>query len=692
MIKEILKGNKIILKEENKLKKNNTTNLKVKDKNRRINSVLNNYLLFKKINLTRKPKQNKFENTKSLKIIINKKNDNSSYKKLTANKSNNTLTDSNIYYNKSSIRTNYSYTLKSKKDISRELLNVNSINFDKKINTLQNSFNKLYTNEFKNISNQKIDNSFMNEEENENGCGKKKYIFLREIDDNALFLNNLEQEFEIRCLKKRLETLKKNNVSLTQKLNNIVKKNYFLQKETIKEQNKRKNIICSTINICNKYSENNVYEEESDYKNLLLNIMDKKYNFDILKLNNFFYDSIKELLLCSNIFNDNKILNKNNIYLDINNLVRLKTKYINEIKEYNEINKKNENYYNYCLNLCENLNINDLNSLYKYLTKIKSNNDDEMKKIIKMKHVLFDEKQIGKRKLITRASEDNLNRKKNAINFNYADLQKYFIESNKKNEMRTNSTKASKLSIGTEKEKINNCAGSLTDRASHKGEDVLLNYNKTTKNSYDKINYYRKTREQLENYRLNCPKKILHQINSFNFKDRVIKIRTEEENDKENNLLYYSYKHKLRNIPHNNRTFQRIEIQNNINQNNNSSNNLISFNKSKIKRKSMNRIKQFKLNLLNNNNNNISNKKLQVKFFTKYNKYNDIENIQQNENFNINDNRKTENENKTLNINNSNENNKTYNNIIENKKKSLNLIIPSLRSVKNYRTIIFNGQ
>ena len=319
MIKEILKGNKIILKEENKLKKNNTTNLKVKDKNRRINSVLNNYLLFKKINLTRKPKQNKFENTKSLKIIINKKNDNSSYKKLTSNKSNNTLTDSNIYYNKSSIRTNYSYTLKSKKDISRELLNVNSINFDKKINTLQNSFNKLYTNEFKNISSQKIDNSFMNEEENENGCGKKKYIFLREIDDNALFLNNLEQEFEIRCLKKRLEKKKKNNVSLTQKLNNIVKKNYFLQKETIKEQNKRKNIICSTINICNKYSENNVYEEESDYKNLLLNIMDKKYNFDILKLNNFFYDSIKELLLCSNIFNDNKILNKNNIYLDINN-------------------------------------------------------------------------------------------------------------------------------------------------------------------------------------------------------------------------------------------------------------------------------------------------------------------------------------------------------------------------------------
>ena len=260
--------------------------------------------------------------------------------------------------------------------------------------------------------------------------------------------------------------------------------------------------------------------------------------------------------------------------------------------------------------------------------------------------------------------------------------------------MRTNSTKASKLSIKTEKEKINYCAGSLTDRASHKGEDVLLNY-RTTKNNYDKINYYRKTREQLENYRLNCPKKILHQINSFNYKDRVIKIKTEEENDKEDNLLYYSYKHKLRNIPHNNRTFKRIEIQQNINQNNNSSNNLISFNKSKIKRKSMNRIKQFKLNLLNNNNN-ISNKSLKVKFFTKYNKYNDIENIQQNENenenININDNRKNQNENNPLNINNSNENNKTYNNIIENKKKSLNLIIPSLRSVKNYRTIIFNGQ
>jgi hypothetical protein len=672
MLKEILKGSKINLKGENKIKNNNS---KAKDKDKRINSVLNNFLLFRKLNLAKRTKQNRFENLKSL--IINKKNANSSQKLTDTKKSNITLTDSeksnnrNLYYNKSSFRTNYSYNLKSKKDLSRDISTANIINFDEKVNTLGNSFDK-FTNTIK------YDDKYINEKENENGCGKKRNIFLKNVD-NTLFIKNLEKEFEIRYLQKKIEKLKNGNKSLTQKLNEIRKKNYLLKNETIKEQNKRKKIICSTINICNKYSEKNVYEEESDFKNLLLNIMDKKYNYDNLKLNNFFFNSIKELLLCSNIFNASKSLNNNNIYQNINNLIRLKNKFITKIKEYNESNKNNEKYYNYCSDLFKYFNTNDLETLYKNLAKIKSNNDDETQKIIKMKNVLFNEDKIGKRRINIRSSENNLNCKKNAINFNYADLQKYFIESNKKNNLRTNSTKASSLSIKTEK--ANNFNGCLTDRISPINDNEFEKY-KTTRSNYEKINYYTKTREQLKYYKLNYSGKNLHQINSFNYRDKK-KINTDEESEKDSNLLYYSYKHKLRNIPHNYRTFKRIEIHKKVNGSTKSTNNLISFNKNGLKRKTINRIKQFKLNLLNNN-------KLSSSNFQLYKKYKDLENIQRNEIEIENDNRK--NETIPLNMKSGIEKNNTYNNVIENKKKTLNLIIPSLKSVKNYRTIIFNGK
>ena len=689
MIKEILKGNKIVSKEENKIKKNKNI---PKEKNRRINSVLNNFILFKKINLTKKPKQNMFENTKSLKIIINKKNANS-YKKLSDAKSNHTLGNSHFPKNrninnnfKNNFRINNSYTLKRKKELSREITNVNSINFDEKLNSYQNSLNR--SNDKSNDINEqqhlnhKFESKKKKEAENENGCQKKKNIFLRNIkQENEIFISNLEQEFEIRCLKKKLKKLKNNNISLTQKLNVIMKKNYILKNETFNEQNKRKNIICSTINLCNKCSDKNENEEESNFQNLLLNLMEKKYNYDNLNLNNYFFNSIKDLFLFSNIFNGNKKRNINNsdgIYYNIKNLIRLKNKYMNEIKEYNIINNENKKYYIYIVNLCKKLKINNLDTLYQYLTNIKSSNDDEIKKIIKMKHVLFYDNKSNKKRTNVRSSEDNLNRRKFAINFNYADLQKYFIENNNKINLRNYSTKASNITIKTEK--INFFTGCLTDRANHDTLDNVFFCNRTTKNNNEKINYYKKTREKLYDYKLNRIGKNYQYIQGF--KNYII--NTEKENDKDNNLLYYSYKQKLRNIPHNYRTFKRIEVKknNNNNENSTSCNNLTSFNENKLNKKKVNRIDKYQINILNNNklSNSTNFKYIGLRKSPEQNE-NEDENIK-NENI--------KNDNNQIKMKNKIEKNNTYNNIIEDKKKSLHLKIPSLKSVNNYRAIIFN--
>ena len=701
MIKELLKD--IVFIEDNKIKKCNT---KTKNKNHRTNSVLNNYLFSKKIKLIKKPKETINEKARNLKIININRNNNpnsNSFKKLTEEKEPNThiLTDSGIankqyvYTENNSFRTNNSYSVKIKNELSREKPDIKSINVEEIKNNYHNSLNHLNNS---NDSNEKqfvrqrryIGKNFdgisnIDEQRNENGNGKKiktiKNILLKDEDDNKIFINNLEKEFEIRCLKKKLEILKKNNISLTQKYNDIMKKNFILKNETSKEQNKRTNIICSTINVCKKYAEKNIDEEKSNYKNLLLNIMDKKYHYDNMKLNNFFFNGLKELLLLSspnkNIYNNNDNSIYKAIYTKVNDTLGLKNKYTKEIKAHKEQNKENEKYYNYYKSLCQKLNVNDFNSMIKYLTNIRCSNDDERKKIIKMKQVLFDEDKLNKKMNKIRTSEGNLNNRKKGINFNYVDLQNYSTEKKSKNSIRNSSSK-SNVSARTEKVYYPGC---LTDKANNKNsiKNKILEKSLARK-SYDKANYYKITREQLHNYKLDNSGNNLRPIKSF--REKIL--RNGEENDKENNSLYYSLKQKLRNIPYNYGNFKKIEIKKNINKNNNTQiHNIICFNKQKLKKKCINRIRKYRLNLLCNcilsNNSNLKikfnrkNKILSDKIVNKSDNFfrNNIENSQPN---------------------NLDKNNDTYSDIIESKKKTLNLLIPSLKSMKNYRTIIFNDK
>ena len=136
----------------------------------------------------------------------------------------------------------------------------------------------------------------------------------------------------------------------------------------------------------------------------------------------------------------------------------------------------------------------------------------------------------------------------------------------------------------------------------------------------------------------------------------IINIDKIKDNEKENNLLYYSYKQKVRNIPHNNRTFKNIEIKRNNRENIISRNNLTSNNENQYHRKKINRIYNYKLNKLTNSLNNSINLKLIG-----------LSNSQ------------------LINKNKNDDNNYTYN--IKNKKKSFNIKIPSLTMIKNYKTI-----
>ena len=309
MIKEILKGNNIPFKEQNHTK-NNSQLIKVRKK--RINSVLNDFIKFKKTNLNHFSKQNLFEKTNSMKIFLNNKNHNNSYKKLNDIKKMKNLAKyriSNIRTNINKIKNNNSYSLKRNKDISRDISsNINYyFNFDEKTISADNSL-------YKSSNKNKKIYFGIGKVKNGKGSDKKKKINLQNIKyDNELFINNLEQEFEIICLKKKLQKLKNNNESLKQELNNIIEKNDRLEKNTKKEQNKREKIICDIIYIFNNYENKIDFEEKSKFKNLLLNLMEIKYNYEKIKLKNQFFDNAGQLLILAKIFNDNKIINKNGI-------------------------------------------------------------------------------------------------------------------------------------------------------------------------------------------------------------------------------------------------------------------------------------------------------------------------------------------------------------------------------------------
>ena len=652
MIKEILKGNNIPIKTDLKFSKKSNKEI-TNNKNRRINSVLYNFIKYKKINLKKKSINNIFEKANSAKAIINKNKPNDSDNK------NNSSSNSKLYKKKNNsniiklnIRDNNTFTIKRKNKISREISNnINSLNFEEK---------KIFTENYRNKSNNIIleyDKKFDGDDwknQYQNGCLTQKHKYAKDFKiskssfNNKLLLNNLKQEFEIRCLKKKIKNLKNNRMLLIQELNDIKKKNNKLNNKIIQDENRKQTIVYNTINIY-KYNDK-IISDEKDYnlKNIFAYLKDLKYNFENAIVKDLFISGIELLLFLSKNTSDKNNNNQlNNIYYKITNLINIKNKYINDIKKFNIIKFENKKYYNYCIGLLKNLNLNGIDELYKYLKNIKSNNDKQIRKIIKMKHLLYDENKPKKHQKITSSVDDLINSKK-FCTYNYEDLQKFFIENNKKNNHKSNfSAKVSNMTIKSEKSNI----FCLNDKGNYIESENSNLGNKTCKN---RRNYYLEKRKEFNN-KMNLFEKFRKKKR---IKSNIINTDKIGENEKENNYLYYSYKEKIRNIPHNNKTYKKFNLKQISKENIISKNNLTCYNENKNQINN-NRIYNYEISQLNNN----INKSLNLKLGKSNNELKD----------------KIEESN--------------YINSIKIKKKSFNIKVPSLKMMKNFifnKTINYN--
>ena len=504
MIKEILQEN------------NNKSLSKEKINQKKLNSILNGIDIYKKLNSIKKQYQHSYRKNKNLDLLLNK--------------------DENIYIKKVTNLKANSINPTKKEKIKTILERNKIVPFDQKIYTFRESIKK-YNNK-------------------NNDETKTDYISNRINSNREELINNLNKDFEIRCLHRKLEKLKMKNNELKYNLEKKKKKNYLLKYNSKKEQNNINNIFYSLMNIYNTFFQNksNHNDNKLNFKNLLLDLMDLKYNYENITLINTFFQNLEQLIQLSFFFNNN-----DDIYSNITYLVKKKNQLIKDIYESKKHKEENKNYSELYKILCESFQANDLNTIFNHLKQIESDNENDIRKIIKMKNILFNIENSSSNRLNTNISMDKLrkNESKN-LNLNYSDLQKFYFYYNKINN-------GKKINNGnyTDRNKTINARNLILNLKNHDNYiNLKKKVEKNNKIDIEKIKKFLNTSKN--DIDRNFPKRnkeISKSFNYINFED------IKEENNKNERL-----RNKTNLTTASTNITQSNNMQNNINLKNNENN------------------------------------------------------------------------------------------------------------------------
>ena len=249
---------------------------------------------------------------------------------------------------------------------------------------------------------------------------KKKNI--RNISSNeSLFKleDQLNYEFEIRLLKKQLKEAKKINDNLRKKLIKIKNEQKRIKED---EEKKKELIIIKVIDICKNInsSEKNIFcssceeiyngfnssnknskESKNDelncfqvtklFKNMLLNLMDLKYDYENIILKDEFIVGLKTLLDNENE-NESKDSENNKKFIinNIKELLKEEIKLKAILNKYKYLSLENKKYYDYLIKLCKKLSIKSLQNLDIFLINSLVEADAEFKQINQIKNIVLE--------------------------------------------------------------------------------------------------------------------------------------------------------------------------------------------------------------------------------------------------------------------------------------------------------------
>ena len=266
--------------------------------------------------------------------------------------------------------------------------------------------------------------------------------------------DKLEYEYELRILRRKIDSLKEENETLKKKVNNLKEKNDYIEfninsiRNTFGdnyEENKndnnvldemntikyKKKLIDKVIKICknniNYYNsyENNNNKKESSILNLLLNLMDFRFSYENANLYNSFFNGLEIL-----IQNGNNKKNNKNFYLNNKNrIVNYIHDLVNKEKKLKNINKEFENskkYYDLCKKFSSVKNLNNyLNGIITKNLKVEQS-INKIKKVLKNEHLLKNDNDI----LMHNSNKKRMmghyfNRNRRNTNFNFDKMSFY---------------------------------------------------------------------------------------------------------------------------------------------------------------------------------------------------------------------------------------------------------------------------
>ena len=240
------------------------------------------------------------------------------------------------------------------------------------------------------------------------------------INDNINDMGKLEYEFEIRHLKKKRNLLKQTNKEIIEKLNEIKNKNNYLESNIVEEQKNNQNLMNNLVLLNKKFiihnnqnglesiesSSNGSTTNEFSLKNIILNIMDIKFDYENNILLNNFIEGINELLnmpfLNNNNYNDN-ILKKLKELINCENDLEISN------NKYKKLFKENNKYLIYFKNLLSNLNLYSYEELYKFVQDMFVKNIKENERMKQIKKALINDRNPDNQKVLK--EKENLKRK-----------------------------------------------------------------------------------------------------------------------------------------------------------------------------------------------------------------------------------------------------------------------------------------
>ena len=371
------------------------------------------------------------------------------------------------------------------------------------------SMDKLNTN-YDNSENMKKykDDTYINKNDKDNDNNNNNM----NIND----MGKLEFEFELRHLKKKRNLLKKTNSEIITKLEEIKNKNIKMKNKILQEQKHNENIINNIILLNKNYSMNNnpnglesfesisnrSNSEEIPFKNIILNVMDIKFEYENNILFNNFIEGINELLNISFLNNSNfneSILNK------VNELIKIKNNLNQSNDKYKYLIEENNKYLLYFNNLIKVLNIQNFDELENFIQNTFVKNIKENERMKKIKNALITESTPDKNKIkkekenikrkisnqyINNLSQTILNNNNTNNNNNYYKLQKIYIDKS----INSNSNNSNNKKV---KQKINNYIYSKRKDLNNNYQPGILN--RTEKVDNLNINRYTLDDQNLQN-------------------------------------------------------------------------------------------------------------------------------------------------------------------------------------------------